>query len=119
MSLAEILKDAQRINTFLMEDVYDGKKSANIALDESDNNFMNVFRQFGLLYKSEKNYYEKNPVVKKIIEDLSEQKITVAEAAIQIDSIWIDWINKINKLRNPGKPILNTSSLPKIPIFNF
>lgn len=106
MKIHEIVKDAERKNLLLMQDLEVKPGKFAEAIESSYNIWISIIKSNEYLYQSESleafdSVIEENA---KIIAKLFDGDITAPEAAAQSNAIWI---GKINSIRNPGVPIIN------------
>jgi hypothetical protein len=114
MSLAENLNEAQRLNLIVMQKLENNFDP--IVFKESSEIFTSlIYGQIIYLHDSI-NCIEIEINNEEILRLLCDGEITAQEAAIQSNSLWIDFINR---LRAPNTPKLNISSLPKLNVYNF
>lgn len=109
MSIHEFLKNAERLNQVLMEDVAANKiTSATTASKISTANFISALKSAGYLYQSETNYFEDDAENIAIIKKLMNDELTEIEAATASNQLWI---KRMNALKIPGIANINNHSL--------
>lgn len=106
MSIYEIIKEAERKNMIFMEEISFLGYGIEHAI-MSDEYFIQVIKAHILYAHEEYNFDKPAAENKAIIIQLIDGDISTEEAAVQSNSIWIEFINK---LRAPSEPKLNTAS---------
>ena len=116
MSLAENLNLVQRENFIVMEEIASNKIVQNTGHILSSQLYTTLIKQ-SILYRNDKiEFFEIEYQNQAICIQLIDGEITAQEAAIQSNSLWIDFINSI---RSPSVPKLNISTLPRLNVYNF
>lgn len=108
MSIHEHIKNSERCNLILMEDIAYKKITAiDEAVKMCNENFISALKHAGYLHQNETNYFNVDKEIKAIILQLMQADINEVEAAAATNSIWI---KRINKIREPGAPVINLSN---------
>lgn len=98
MSIHEQIKEVQRRNALIMEDVQSGRITYGTAIDHSRILWEDFIRFPVIFYRNEA--FDFTPLNKKnaeIIAQLANGDINSTEAAAQSNSLWVEAINKIRK----------------------
>lgn len=116
MSLAKQINEVKRINFIIMENIASVDFDRNIGHKNSSKIFTDLIKE-SILYRNDKiEFFEIEYQNQAICIQLIDGEITAQEAAIQSNSLWIDFINSI---RSPSVPKLNISTLPRLNVYNF
>lgn len=114
LSISQQFQDAQRRNLLLMEEVEAETKPRQDAAMESNRLFITIATQvLELLHKNEAREEILNDLEQAagsnvdIFILLGKKDIAANDAALQSNALWV---KAINKIRNPGEPVINTST---------
>ena len=106
MTIHQNLRNAERMNMILMEDVDGMRITIGECISASNAYFTEVVQLF--IYPTEfadlTETYRQNAA---IIAQLTNGDITPAEACAQSNELWVA---RINQIRMPGIPIINTAN---------
>jgi len=104
MSPHEIIKNAQLSNLIIIEDLEADKHNVAAAAILSAGTFVQAFKAMQTLYNNESDYFTDDTENTAIIKQVFEKQITAAEGAAQSNALWIE---RLNKLREPGAVVFN------------
>lgn len=107
MNLIKEINSLQQRNALIMEDLSNNMIDVRVAIIQSEGLFI-LFLKGKILYQNEKyDFSPQEAENTKIIRQLADGHLNAQEAAVQSNSIWVDYINT---LRSPGAPKLNTAN---------